>query len=66
MLVLTLKPGKKVQVGDTSIIVLGVYPDRVKVGFIAPKHISIEALPGSTNVEAELEEERKKKRDANG
>ena len=41
MLVLTRKVGEKIIIGDTSVVILSVEANRVKIGINAPKHIPV-------------------------
>ena len=62
MLVLNRKPGEKVLIGeDIEVVVLAVQGDRVKLGFTAPRYVSIfrseihQDLAGSMAAHAALE-----------
>ena len=57
MLALTRKRGESIMVGnDVELVILGVQNDQVKLGFVAPKNISIHRKEIFDQIQAENRE----------
>lgn len=57
MLALTRKKGESIMVGnDVELVVLGVQGDQVKLGFVAPRNISIHRKEIFEQIQAENRE----------